>query len=194
MNICIFGDSITEGYYDEEKGGWVNRVKEKLNGDKIYNFGISGDTTEDLLGRFYSDINNKNPDMNIFAIGVNDSEFSQKEKRNLVDFNKFKENISRLIEKSKKFTKNIIFIGLVSVDEIRVSPIPWNLNWHYLDKDVEKYDRAIKEICDSKNIKFIDIYNEMKKVDYEKLLSDGIHPNSEGHKWIAEKVIKELNF
>ena len=38
MNIYIFGDSITVGVNDNEKGGWVNRLQEIFNNDKIYNF------------------------------------------------------------------------------------------------------------------------------------------------------------
>ncbi|MCK9378783.1 MAG: SGNH/GDSL hydrolase family protein [Candidatus Moranbacteria bacterium] len=53
MNTCIFGDSIIEGYYDdEEKNGWVNRLKSIFSDDEIYNLGISGDSTENLLNRF----------------------------------------------------------------------------------------------------------------------------------------------
>jgi lysophospholipase L1-like esterase len=54
--ICVFGDSITWGAYDPERGGWVNRLRNDLEKKEIesYNLGISGDTTADLLKRFNS--------------------------------------------------------------------------------------------------------------------------------------------
>jgi len=194
MNICIFGDSITEGYYDYEKGGWVNRLKEKFTNNNIYNFGISGDTTDDLLDRFSSDIKDKNPELIIFAIGINDSEFFPKENKNLIEFDKFKNNIKELIKKSREFTNGIVFVGLVSVEEEKVSPIPWGSgDWHYLNKEIERYDDAIKQICEVESVKFIDINEEMKVLDYKKILKDGIHPNSDGHRWMADKILEQLN-
>ncbi len=35
MNICIFGDSITYGAFDTEKGGWVNRLHLYLDSKMI---------------------------------------------------------------------------------------------------------------------------------------------------------------
>jgi acyl-CoA thioesterase I len=194
MNICVFGDSITEGYYDDEKGGWVNRLKEELSCDKIYNLGISGDTTEDLLERFDHDIAGKNLDLIIFAIGINDSEFIISINNQLVILEKFEENIRKLVEKSKEITGDVIFIGPTAVEEDKTSPIAWNADVVYKNSDIEKYNDKLKEICEKENLKFIDIHEEMQKIDYKKMLTDGLHPNAEGHKWIAEKIIKELIF
>lgn len=193
MNICIFGDSIAKGYYDDKKGGWVNRVKEKLSSDAVYNLGISGYTTEDLIEKFDTDIFEKNPEVIIFAIGINDSEFSVEENKNLISLNKLRKNLNYLIEKSKKFTKNILFVGLNPVEEKKVSPIPWGAGgWHYLNSEIEKYNNAIKEICETENLKFINLFEEMVKINYQELLSDGIHPNSKGHQWMAEKIVEEI--
>jgi lysophospholipase L1-like esterase len=35
---------------------------------------------------------------------------------------------------------------------------------------------------------FIEIFENWKKISYESLLYDGLHPNSEGHKKIFETV------
>lgn len=88
MNILFFGDSITWGAWDED-GGWVNRIKKIV--DKkiissnfeyyhdIYNVGISGENTNDLLERFdnetLSRVDGDNQTIFVFAIGVNDSQF-----------------------------------------------------------------------------------------------------------------------
>lgn len=192
MNICIFGDSITEGFYDREKGGWVDRLKKMRPDDEIFNFGISGDTTEDVLKRFDKDIVEKNPYMIIFAIGINDSLYLNKEKHNKVVFDKFERNIAELISRAKKCCPKIIFVGLVAIDERILSPIPWYTIGSYFDVNVKKYDNAIKKICKEYNLVFIDIYQEMKKINYKKLLDDGIHPNAAGHQWLAEEVNKKL--
>lgn len=52
MVICIFGDSITWGTSDSEKGGWVERLKvyfgEKYDID-VYNLGVF----PEMLPRIY---------------------------------------------------------------------------------------------------------------------------------------------
>lgn len=62
MVICIFGDSITWGASDSEKGGWVERLKIYF-GEKydinVYNLGISGDATEDLLVRIEKELRSR---------------------------------------------------------------------------------------------------------------------------------------
>ena len=55
MIICIFGDSVTWGAYDPEQGGWATRLRNYFeaqeNNIDVYNLGISGDATADLLKR-----------------------------------------------------------------------------------------------------------------------------------------------
>jgi hypothetical protein len=59
-SIVIFGDSISWGAWDMEKGGWVNRLwffaaERKENYVQIYNQSIDGGTTETILARFESE-------------------------------------------------------------------------------------------------------------------------------------------
>ena len=61
MILFIFGDSITQGYWDD-KGGWADRVKASVlakdiaNGFSTYhgvhNLGIDGNTTRQVIDRF----------------------------------------------------------------------------------------------------------------------------------------------
>ena len=74
QTICVFGDSIAWGASDSEKGGWVERLKiymgEHRSGN-VYNLGVSGDTTNDLLERFEQEAKARESDVIIFAVGTN---------------------------------------------------------------------------------------------------------------------------
>jgi len=192
MNICIFGDSITYGAHDIKHGGWVNRLKLYLrnqNSDiKVYNLGVSGDDTEDLLKRFEVEAKSKEPGKIVFAIGINDSVFLIKEKRNQIIFEDFVDNIRKLILKAKKYTSDIVFIGMTNVDETRVSPIPWNTNKVYKNLYIKEYNEKIKSICKEEDIKFINLYNILDN----NLLEDGLHPNSDGHQKIFNTVKEKI--
>lgn len=194
MNICVFGDSITYGAHDSEQGGWVNRWRLFLGCKKsnieVYNFGVSGDNTEDLLKRFEAEIKLREPDKIVFAIGINDSQFLIKEKKNRIPIDKFDNNIKELILKAKKYISDIIFIGMTSVDEVRTSPIPWNTNKIYKNSYIKEYNERIKNICEKENINFIYLFDVLNN----ELLEDGLHPNSKGHQKIFEVIKKEIKF
>ena len=124
MRILIFGDSIAHGAWDDEKGGWVERLKEYLFSIKkhtVYNLGISGATTEDLLERFENDAKTRikvDPEKEItimFAIGVNDSAYLKSKDTNWVDKNKFQENLIKLINISRNITNIILFVIFLDI-------------------------------------------------------------------------------
>lgn len=201
MYIFIFGDSITYGACDYEKGGWADRLKLQLKKQNdnidVYNLGvIKGDVSGDVLKRFEAELKsrtNKNDEaLIIFAIGINDSIYLVKENKHLIPINEFNENIKKLITQARKYTKNIIFIGLTPVDKKKTSPIPWNTNMIYNNIYIERYNSALKDICQKEKIKFVDLYAKLIKLDYKKLLEDGLHPNSRGHEWMAEKISQSL--
>jgi len=64
-------------------------------------------------------------------------------------------------------------------------PIPWlNEEEFYDNENIVKYNAVIKKISNNNNLPFIDLL-DLLKVDE---LDDGLHPNSEGHKKMFEKV------
>ena len=191
MSICIFGDSITWGASDAEKGGWVERLKVYI-GEKyehiIYNLGMPGDNTEGLLQRIESETKLREPEIIIFAIGINDSQFVIPENKKQIPIEQFKDNLSKLHEAAKQFTENIIFIGLTRVDESKTRPIPWDADKEYDNSSIEEYDSAIKEFCADKQIKFVEISDLIKLEDLE----DGLHPNANGHIKMFNRIKSEI--
>ena len=78
--MAIWGDSVAQGFYDAEKEGWAARLIESLknknkNPKSIFNLSISGDDTNDLLYRFEIESTARKPELIIFAIGINDSQY-----------------------------------------------------------------------------------------------------------------------
>ena len=61
---------------------------------------------------------------------------------------------------------------------------------------LEDYRDAVVEMCDSYSLKYIDLYNveglRLEDEGYKEILTDGLHPNADGHKLIAEQVDKFL--
>ncbi len=193
MKICIFGDSITWGASDFERGGWVERLKvyfgEKYDID-IYNLGISGNATEDLLGRIENEVKVRKPNIIVFAIGANDAQFIHSTNSNRISEDDFMGNLKKLHEIAKKFTPKIIFIGLTPVDESKTKPIPWNTDKTYTNERIKKFDQIIEVFCSKNNLKFIPINNLLNNDD----LIDGLHPNTQGHIKMFERIKPEIEF
>ncbi len=126
----------------------------------------------------------REPEIIIFAIGVNDSSHRKSLNGNRINFELFKENLETLIEKANLFTKKVVFIGITSVDENKTTPISWNMDVSYENKDIKKYNKAIKDLCEKNNLPFIEMYDLLNKDDLE----DGLHPNSAGHEKMFKRV------
>lgn len=188
MRIAVFGDSISHGGWDKEKGGWVNRLKifamRELGHTGVYNSSSSGGSTEDVLRRFDADCVAIKPDIIIFAIGLNDSRYTTTTKDNYVPRTKFKKNIGKLISSAKKYTSKIIFLEANRVDEPKVTPLPWHTTEYYLNKNTKEYNEIIKQLCKKNKIDFIPLFNKIS----DNLLYDGAHPNAKGHELIFKTV------
>jgi lysophospholipase L1-like esterase len=178
--ICVFGDSITYGESDYKIGGWVNQLRLFFNNNfeediSVYNLGISGDNSSDLLSRFDQEAKIRKPDFVLFAIGINDIPHGKK----VVEISKSQENFLKLIEISKSRGYNIAFVGLTPVDE-KI------LKSYRKMADVLKYNQLIQQICNKQGIDFIPILEFISLTD----LADGLHLNFNSHKKIFEKVKK----
>jgi len=200
-HVCIFGCSIAHGCWDYKYGGWVARLKKFLEqkrvSDKerylVYNLSISGNTAEDVLKRFEIEcksVGKEDFDFIIFSVGTNDSLFIFDENHLTTSPEKFKEDIQKLIKLARKFTKKIIFIGLLPVDETKTTPLPWKANRYYKNEYILKNNEILKEVCKENNVYFIEMFEDWKKLNYKDLLDyyDGLHPNSKGHEKIFETV------
>lgn len=172
--ILIFGDSIAYGLYDNELG-WAYRLRKKLdNKNFIFNLAIPGQNSFDILNKFEIELKNRYNETDnfkvIFSFGIKDTL-----KNNIDDF---KNNLLQIINKTKNYTKDITFIGLIKPDI--------NKRKEYdLDK-VVLFDKTLEEICSKEKLKYIKIRDLINNNE----LVDGLHPNDVGHKKISNLIIK----
>lgn len=196
INILVFGDSITYGAWDKNKGGWVNRMRLAFENDNsennynIFNLGISGEITEEIKNRFDFECNarydKESNTIIIFAIGINDTQDVNGNDR--VSLKTFSNNISSLIINARKYSNNMLFIGLTQVDESKVVPLPWDKEKSYFNEKILKFDEELERVCLSNNVNYLNVYNliEIKE------LSDGLHPNELGHQKLCDEVKNKI--
>lgn len=194
VRICVFGDSIALGKWDDV-GGWTQRLGQFLESKKdlsnpkerlfyiVYNLSISGNTSKDLLRRFKNESKVREPDIIIFAVGKNDCLCDSKGKP-LVSKDEFEKNIKNLFDQAKKLTNKVIFIGVGKIDESKTNPILWDEKLFLNNNLIKSYNSSLESFCESNKIIFIPIFDLIKNEDLE----DGMHPNEGGHKKIFKEV------
>jgi len=197
--ILIFGDSIVWGAIDSERGGWVNRLRNFLESEinsesPIYNLGVAGDNTRDILRRFEFETKQRLDEKDeeeivfIFGIGINDSQFVFSQNSQRVPLEEYNNNLEKLLSIARRFSDKILFIGLTPVDEKRTTPVLWNEDKSYKNIYVKEFNNSLRFFCEKNKIYFIEIFEKLIKIDYVKLIEDGLHPNSKGHEKIFEIV------
>ncbi len=205
MRALVFGDSITQGFWDPE-GGWVNAIRkyydlqnisgEDKNAPTIFNLGISGDTSTDILARFQSETENRKwPGEEfaiVFSVGVNDSYIKSGE--NIMDIEQYLQNLSMLLDLARKYTTKVVFVGLTPCVEGRTNPVAWDKDIAYSYSRLEGFNDGLRNFCIENKVDFVDILKPMTdKQTQTELLPDGVHPNHEGHKFIAELIQPQLD-
>lgn len=193
MNICIFGDSITWGAFLPFRGAWANLLRNYLESLNkmiaVYDLGIDGNTSQDLVKRFNSEASARKPSVIIFAVGANDSAYRKSRDEPLIQLNQFKENLGELIKQARKYTTHIFFVGLAKGDDSKTKPIPRSTTGKcYTRQNVRIFNDAVKLVCKKKRVSFIEVFDLLKDEDFD----DGLHPNLGGHQKIFEAVRRTL--
>src|SRR3989344_5840093 len=111
--ICVFGDSVTYAGY--VKNNWYSLLRNHLESldelnIELFNLGINGNSSRDILSRFDSEAIARDPNKIIFAFGVNDSAYILSTGEAITSTQDFQENISKLIKSARIFTNDITFI------------------------------------------------------------------------------------
>ena len=202
MRILIFGASITQGFWDSE-GGWVQRLRKfydakKISGEDddpptIFNMGVSGDSTNELLERFTPETEARNRYGNmaiVFSIGSNDCR--TKAGKPFLDTDRYVENLGKLLDQAHKYTDKILFVGLASCDEQKSNPVAWG-DTGYTNERIWEFEQALRSFCEKNNVPMVKVFETFKeKNKKQSLIADGIHPNDTGHELITSLVRPEL--
>ena len=187
-SIVFTGDSITHGPlhtkgYRSYTEHFRERLKEKFKNENImvFNTGVSGATTRDVIRDFNICVNIYDPDIVFIMLGMNDSS------NEIVPLEEYRSNILELINK---------------VREIGAIPIIQTSNIIKMDlsrKNLKFYMDIVREVARENNVMLIDHYSHWEELEKEnsnlknELLNDLIHPNENGHLEMAKFIFKELD-
>lgn len=175
--IVFFGDSLTAGYGLTMQDAFPYLIQQKIDSlglpYQVVNAGLSGETTAGGANRIDWILKSK-PDIFILELGGNDG------LRGLSP-DQTRKNLRTIIDKVKKRNPDAI----VLLAGMQMFP---NMGQDY----VNEFKGTFPQIAEEKEVKLIPFLLEGVGGIENLNQSDGIHPNEEGHKVVAETVWKYL--
>jgi acyl-CoA thioesterase I len=175
--ILFYGDSLTAGYGLSTDEAFPAVIEKKLNQKgkptKVVNAGLSGETSAGGLNRL--DWVLKQPvDMFVLELGANDG------LRGL-PLDQTKKNLQSIIDKVKtKYPKaKIVIAGML---------VPPNMGPDY----TSSFRKIFPDLAKKNNAALIPFLLQDVAGDEKLNNADGIHPNVEGHKIVAQNVLKVI--
>lgn len=181
IDFIFLGDSLTFGYVVKPKDNWVHKLSEylKLN---ILNKGVNGNTTTDMLFRFYEDVVSNSP-KSLFIMGGTNDLLSNRPVSKII------ENMEVMIKEA--FAKNIkVIIGIPPVIDSAMAQALFmpSLTYDYCHKNLEVLRMELINLCNSYNLKYIDFYEASNSNLGNNILMDGIHFNPKGQDILFNKA------
>jgi acyl-CoA thioesterase-1 len=174
--IVAFGDSLTAGFGLTEKESYPSLLQEKMKANGlnylVINAGSPGDTTEIGLNRLNWTLKTEKIEIMILELGANDMLRG-------VPVAETRKNLEEIIKKVQSKNIKILLCGMFA-------PTSYDADYQketrqmYLDL-VKKYKLAFMPF-------FLDGVALKKNLNQP----DGIHPNAEGTKIVAENVYKAV--
>ena len=175
--ILFYGDSLTAGYGLSTEDAFPAIVEEKLNKKgkptRVVNAGLSGETSAGGLNRL--DWVLKQPvDIFVLELGANDG------LRGL-PLDQTQKNLQSIIDKVKaKYPKaKIVIAGML---------VPPNMGPDY----TASFRKIFPELAKKNNATLIPFLLQDVAGNEKLNIADGIHPNVEGHKIVADNVLKVI--
>ena len=186
MKLVCLGDSLTYGYGVPRRDCWVSLCAERT-GHTLVNRGITGDTAGGMLSRFGRDVLNERPDRVLIMGGANDIFLTGSDLRARAD-------LGALVHQSVAAGIRPM-LGLPIPDSPARVPPPWTELTDFFA--LEPVFRAYRDWL----LRFAGIFR-IQTVDFSlpafappegmRLYLDGLHPNREGHRLMADALCAAL--
>lgn len=176
FTVLILGDSLTEGLGLETGEAFPELIAARLKAEgrsdiKIINGGVSGSTSASALGRLQWYARSK-PDLMILSLGANDGLRG-------VPVDEMRSNLTKTIEFAQQNGIKVALTGMM---------IPPNYGPEY----TESFARVFPELAEKYQVPFLPFLLEGVAAVPELNQADGIHPNVDGARIVADHVYRFL--
>lgn len=185
MNIICIGNSIVNGFPHEQSKSFSG-ILDNCTQWNVINKGINGQSTDQILARFDSDVIANNPHKVLILTAANDFVFNINTPR--VAF----ENIVQMIIKAKNSDIEPVILTPLLTNPEQASKL-WmpdmNVDYYSVNTNLGTLSSLLKKYCKENNILLIDTQKEYLSFNQ---FVDGLHPTEKGQSFLADLVRSKL--
>ncbi|MEY4938368.1 MAG: hypothetical protein RIQ93_103 [Verrucomicrobiota bacterium] len=208
--IVTFGDSVTARRAPTTVYSTIlaNELTFEAREVTVINAGIGGNTTKNATARFEKDVLSAKPDVVVLMFGINDSAMdvwkNPAPTGPRVSLPDYRQNLTDMVQQLKQRHCRVVLMT--------PNPIYWAERTReryakppYVGEDVDgfnlflrDYAEAVREIAQAEKVGLVDVYAAFKAAESVgnrrpgALARDGMHPDDEGHRIMAELLITHL--
>ena len=203
MKTFLFqGDSVTDAGRNREDDydlgfGYPRMVAEYL--EKKYpaqfsfvNTGTSGDTSACIYARMGTEILNIHPDYMSLLVGFNDISHLITNNDGIAP-HRYEQLLCMLIE---DVTQALPDIKIIMLEPYVLKGVSTEPNWTKLNPGVRNNASIAKRVAEKYGLPFVTLQDKFDALCNEKpadfWVQDGIHPTENGHRVIADELIKAI--
>ena len=192
LTILAIGDSITS-----DRESYVKILNHYWRGDpsrQLLDAAVSGDTSADLIKRFYSTVLNREFHWAVLFIGTNDSmQLNDQRRISVLSLDEYKRNIRFITETLLAQGKRLIQITIPPVDNARTRSFFPDANAAYTKEHIGEVNDFIREWAGKNSYPIADLARAIEEQEEEDVLEpDGLHLNGRGQRTICELLLELL--
>jgi lysophospholipase L1-like esterase len=211
VRIVAFGDSTTapRGKLTVYADILRRELRTRTPAIEIINAGIGGNTTEAARQRFQADVLDRNPDLTIIQFGINDSAVDVWKNPPAtgprVSLTRYRANLQHLIDRLKAQGSAVV---LMTPNPLHWTPALKKLYGRppYDTEDPDGFNvtlrpcsEAVRQLARTNRLPLVDVYAAFQEYardadrSLHDLLLDGMHPNAQGHRLVAQRLLEALD-
>jgi lysophospholipase L1-like esterase len=212
-NVFLFGASIVHGLGGPQ-GGWADKIKLSLHRDlygedasgeqcQVYELGVPNATTTDLLARFEPELQARlgkkhSPEQTVIVLqsGSNDAKAVGSPDAYVTTPEAFEQTAQAVLAVAQKYAAHVIVLGLPPADERKLRPKHnpiTGADSYFSNARIKQFEDVWQNACKAQSVTFIPLHDTVPEAWTDRyLFTDGIHPNDQGHQWIANQVEPKL--
>lgn len=210
--VLCMGASSLYGVGGQE-GGWPDYLKRDIHAaqfapggsgerHELYNLGKPGVATEFIIdnldGIVQMYLRAETPLILVFNVGGNDARAWKEPNAFVCTPEEFSAKLKKLLEAALVHTKHVFILGQYPVNEAVVNPKenPWDGTASYFyNQRRQLFEELSIKVAQELGAEPIPLFNDAEADGWQNkyMYTDGLHPNSEGHKWIYEQIRPKLS-
>ena len=203
--VVALGDSVTAGV---RRDGSVladqtfvalleSDLRKTYSDARVINSGIGGNTSSQMLTRLDQDVLSHHPQVTLVMTGLNDAEYIdpggvlRDEPR--IPLNLFVDKLRQIIRRVRDAGGQVLLLTPNPMTRHYLYASQGYYKEHDINSALESYAASVRSVALETHTDLVDVYAAWINLpDYERFLPDGVHPNREGHRRIAELILPRL--